>query len=409
MSVELLETRSNSAGEPTAYAAGRRRVMHVLPIGHLGGGPETVRLIAQYLNRDRFEVCVVGPPSPILDRMAQISNLKRFALSFPTVPSLSTVKQLAKLIRQEHVDILHTHLFHGDLYGFLATRLAPVPLLVSTIQGVNFFWETERFPRRAAWWFLAYAYRVIYHWFDGMVACSQATKRAVCSRPGLKVNPTRVRVIHNTIDVEQTRLDSAQTTRILATSESDGPKPDKRIVTVANFDPVKGHRLLLEAIRRLHRELSCQWLLIGDGPERGALEAQARDMGLAQTVHFLGYRDDVPALVRGSDLFVFPSLWDGLGMAVLEAMALGVPVVACAAGGVPEIIADEENGVLVKPGDPEALIHAIRRVLSNPSFAARLIRRAQETVQEHFDARTMVRAYESWYDDLIAASVPCAP
>lgn len=124
-------------------------------------------------------------------------------------------------------------------------------------------------------------------------------------------------------------------------------------------------------------------------------------MGLTDTVRFLGYRDDVPALLRGSDLFVLPSLWEPFGIAAVEAMALGVPVVACASGGVPEIITDGENGVLVPPGDPAALAAGIRRVLSDPFLVVRMIAKARKTAKSRFDAREMASAYERWYEELL--------
>lgn len=385
--------------------SGRRiRVMHVLPNGDLGGGQETVRHLARHLDPERFEVSVVCPDSPMMQRLASIPWVRRFSLQFPTIPGLRTVRRLAPLIRTERVDILHTHLFHGDLYGFLATRLVPVPVLVSTVQGINFFWEMEAFPRRARWWISSRFYRGIYRAFDGIVACSAAVRDAICSRPGLKVHRERVRVIHNSIDVHETLEAAEKLARPTGFSPGSRTSPPKRLITVANFAPFKGHRVLLEALQQLSSEVLFEVLLVGDGPERPALEAMVKSLGLADRVRFLGYRDDVPALLRQCDIFVLPSLWEPFGIAVLEAMTFGVPVVACAAGGIPEIITDGETGTLVAPQDPTALAAGIRRALSDSFFPTQMIPRARKLVESQFDARGMAARYAGWYEELIAST-----
>ncbi len=374
--------------------------MFIVSSGSLGGGEATVRLLALHLDKNHFDLTVVCPASPLFRRLGGIPGVKRIAFSFPKIPTLKTVKRLAKLIRRENPQIVHTHLFHGDLYGYFATRLAPVPHLVSTIQGINFLWETEHGARRIRWKAVSGFYRSLYRSFDGLAACSQAVKKAVCSRPGLKIDPAKVRVIHNSVDVAEVR---AQVNG--SPNGANGPEQKtaarKRIVTVANFVPFKGHSVLLEAIKELQPDLPLECLLVGEGPERKHLEKKSRALGLSEQIRFLGARNDAPALVNGSDLFVFPSLWEPFGIAVLEAMTLGVPVVACSSGGIPEIILNGKNGLLVPPGNPSALAGGIKKILLNPSFGRQLTPAAKQTVQNHFDAKTMAVSYERWYAELI--------
>lgn len=376
------------------------RVMYVVSAGYPGGGLHSVAWLARSLDRSRYEVSLVCPDSPTTERLASAAGIRRHPLEFSLCPRPGTIRRLARLINTEQVDILHTHLLLGDLYGALAMRLVRVPLLVSTIQGVNFFWEMEPWTRKAGGWVASRVYRGIYRAFDGIVAPSEAVKEAVCSRPGIRVMRDRVRMIHHGIDVAQLRHASQQP--LDRDAWSAAAPADPRIVTVANFDPFKGHRVLLEALRRLRRDLPVQCLLIGEGPARPALEARSQAMGLGDTVRFLGCRDDVPAILRGADLFVFPSLWEPLGIAVLEAMALAKPVIACAAGGIPEIITDGDNGLLTPPGNPEALAEAIKRLLTDRPLAAALSRRGQETVERRFDVRQMASAHEQWYEALLA-------
>lgn len=384
-------------------AGGRRRLLLVLSNGDLGGAQEIVVLLARFLDQNRYEVSVVCPDSPSMERLSEIPGIKRFVMPFPTLPSIATANHLASIIRSEHIQIIHTHLFHGDFYGWMATRLAPVPVLASTIQGVNFFWELDPFPRRLTSWLFSKGYRGIYRSFDGIAACSEAVKQAIASRPGLRVWPQRVRVIHNSVDVEQLRVSAGGSQG--DTMESDRRKTQntgERIVTVvANFAPFKGHTVFLEAVRRLLPEVPVRCLLVGDGPNRRRVERKARSLGLTGVVEFLGYRRDVPRLLRTSDLVVLPSIWEPFGLAVVEAMVLGVPVVACGSGGTPEILIDGRTGLLAPPGDPEALANRMKRVLMDSELASRLTDQARVWAESRFNAQGMVSAYQQWYEELI--------
>jgi len=378
--------------------ARRLQVMLVLPIGHLGGGPETVRLIAKHLDRQRFDVSVVCPDSPMMEKMSEIANLKRFSLQFPSVPSLASISRLARIFKQEQPDIVHSQLFHGDLYSWLASRKQPVPILATTLQGINFHWEMERGLRRFFGRFFSSSYRTLYRDFNGIAACSEAVRQAVASRPGVVVPSERIHVIHNTIDLHQTRLPTAEPVDAKRTAGVH------RLITVANFDPVKGHGVLIEALRLLPKDLRWECVLIGDGPRRNNIARCVSTLGLSGRVRFLGFRNDVSAWIRSSDCFVFPSRWDGLGMAVLEAMALGVPVVASATGGIPEIIQQGITGLLVPPEDPSALSLGIRRVLNDEMLTGQLAAAAKADVEKH-DVTNMSQAYALWYEALATGKI----
>ncbi len=378
--------------------AEKKHLLLAISNGDLGGGQETVRLLAQHLDPSRFQVSVACPDSPLLKAVSAIPGVRCFPMDFPTIPNPFHVNRLVKILQEEKVDILHTHLFHGDLYGFLANRRARVPALVSTIQGINFFWENADPQRRLRWRATSSIYRTIYRPFHRIAVCSEAVKQAICSRPGSKIDPGKVRVIYNSIDFPQlqTRADQELIKEVWPIA-SNGHSAPKRIITVANFAPFKGHRVLIEAMRQLASTCDLQCLLVGEGPERRRLEAKTRAAGLSNRIRFLGWRQDVPALLRTSDLFVLPSLWEPFGIAMLEAMSLNIPVVACSAGGIPEIITHGENGFLTPPGDAPALAAGIRYVLENPAVAAEWQTKAAQTVKERFDARTMALAYEQFY------------
>ncbi len=149
------------------------------------------------------------------------------------------------------------------------------------------------------------------------------------------------------------------------------------MLTPARLDAQKGHPTLLEAIAELPDAL---FLFAGDGPERAALEARAAELGVAERVLFLGRREDVPQLLAACDVFALPSLYEGSSLAVLEAMAAGIPIVSSAIGGTEELIEDGRSGLLVPPGDAPALAAALRRALADPELRSELAARARERV-----------------------------
>lgn len=371
----------------------RLRLLLVISSGQVGGGELTFRHLVEYLDLERFEVCIAGPAWPAVERVASRRGIRSVRLTLPCSVHWASVKRMARLFDEARPDIVHSHLLLSDMYAAAASRIVKPPLLLSTVQGLNYLWWLEpRSLRRLRYWLLARLYRGVYAPFDAVVTCSGALRSAICTGPGLRVNPAKASVIFNSIDVRQ--LTAAPPSPARAT---DGVR---RIVTVANFAPVKGHAVLLRALARLGGDPPIRCLLVGDGPSRPAIEALARELGVADRVEFLGQREDLAAIVRSADLFVFPSLWEGLGIALLEAMALEVPVVACARGGVLEVVQDGVTGILVAAGDPRALAEGIRRGLTDHDLRRRVVPAARARVEAMFDAPGMVAAYERWYESL---------
>jgi glycosyltransferase involved in cell wall biosynthesis len=161
---------------------------------------------------------------------------------------------------------------------------------------------------------------------------------------------------------------------------------------------VKGHTCLIAAACTVCRDVpDAIFLLIGDGKERPKLEQQVREAGLEENFLFLGCRNDVPDLLAACDLSVLPSESEGLPNAILEAMAAGVPVVATCVGGIPEIIENGQNGLLVPPQNPQALAEAILRILRDSNLAMRLACAGQERTRAHFSFDRVVRELQQLY------------
>ena len=204
--------------------------------------------------------------------------------------------------------------------------------------------------------------------------------------------PHRIRAIPNGVDVPPD--DPAARGRIRA-ELGLGTAPT--LIATSRLHPMKGHTHLLDALATLRAHFPDLRLVIaGDGVERPNLEAQARRLGIADAVAFTGHRADVPDLLRAADLFVLPSLREGMPNTALEAMAVGLPAVAAAVDGVPEVVADGETGLLVSPGDPQHLHDTLGRLLTEPELAGSLGRAARRRVRDHFTPPPKLAATEAW-------------
>jgi glycosyltransferase involved in cell wall biosynthesis len=168
---------------------------------------------------------------------------------------------------------------------------------------------------------------------------------------------------------------------------------------VARLEPRKGQRYLIEAAAQVPE---ATFVFIGDGPDRAALEAQARAQGVADRVLFLGYREDIPDVLACCNLLVLPSFAEGMPLSILEAMAAGKPVIASAIGGTDEAVVHGETGLLVPPAKPSALAKAIQTVLSDPDLARRLGAAGRERAYQKFSAETMVGNVSRAYEEILS-------
>jgi glycosyltransferase involved in cell wall biosynthesis len=224
---------------------------------------------------------------------------------------------------------------------------------------------------------------------DGVVAISQPIVQLLVDAG---VDGKKIRLIHSGVDVA--RFDAGGA----AASGERTPV----IGTVAVLQERKGHRFLLEAVARLNdRGVKLRCLLAGEGPERKSLEETAARLGLEHEFCFLGFVADTPAFLAGIDIFVLPSLYEGLGVAALEAMAARKAVIASRVGGLAEVITDGVTGFLVPPRDSVALSETIARLIADPSLARAVGRRAAAHVREHFTLERMAARNEAYYYELL--------
>lgn len=292
------------------------------------------------------------------------------------------VLRLARWFRQQQVDVVHTHLFSADSYGRVAARVAGVRAVFSTAHNTV---VCEGAARRAI-------HRALSWISTRVIACSGEVGRVMREQDHLR--SSRLVVISNGINID--RVAGARPDGVRA--EFAVPDDSLLMGVIGRLHPAKGHTDLFAAMVRLREAgLRPTCLVIGSGDSRSQLEEECKQLRLADQVIFTGQRSDVPRLLAALDVLAMPSRWEGLPIALLEAMAMSRPIVATRVSGIPEVIQHEDNGLLVSAANPPELAAALTRLLTDPSLRDRLGRRALETVRERFDVAHTARAYEALY------------
>ncbi len=315
------------------------------------------------------------------------------ALQRAVSPSADTAAfvGLYQKIRRTRPDLVHTHISKAGVLGRLAARLAGVPVVVHTYHGQVEELEGASLKSRL----LRGGEKLAARRTDALIAVSGETAAGL-EALGLGASH-QYRVIRNGIDLEYFTPDLDAAPAVVPGSPLLG--------AIASLTPEKGLDLLLGALGSLApRYPQLGLCVVGDGPLRGELEAQARGLGLEARVHFAGNVADVRPYLQAFDLLVVPSRREGQGRVLMEAMAMGRPVVAARVGGIPELVHHGHNGWLVPPEDPAALGQAIAALLDDAGLRTALAQEGRRGAEREFGLEQMVTQVEQLYLELSAGS-----
>lgn len=336
--------------------------------------------LARELQVRGHDVLAVGPRGGegwLTGRFAAL-GIERVLLELRGPSGLGMASPMAKLLRERRVEVLHSHEFGMAICGAVAARLADCPHVITMHGGPYYSLKVRR----------RLALRAACATGSRLVAVSDALRKSVAD--ALWLRPEAVAVVYNGSAPRAGRRD--------ATREALGIAPDQILVlAVGNLRPVKGHAFLVQALAALDGRAPVAVAIVGSGSEEPALRALAHGSGVEDRLHLLGYRSDVPDLLAAADVFVMPSLSEGMPMAMIEAMLAGKPIVASNVGGIPELIDTTEVGLLVPPRDVEALAHGLARVIHDASLREGLGEAARARALEHFSASAMAERYLELY------------
>lgn len=364
-----------------------RTVVHYTDTAGFGGAEQGLLTLLEGLDRSRWSPVLVHHAypgvEPLLEKARQLDVRTRRVDSLPQSFDWKWVRNFGALLRSERATVFHAHLVWpvACSYGLIAASLYRVPGILATQQ---LFAPIETAHDRRL-------QKIVSLGVHRYIAVSEALAKEL--RP-LVLRPRRVVVVRNSVAPAAFRGAAPAELRRSLTRNGEA-----LVLTLARLDPQKGLPYLLEAAKSLPK---ATFAIAGDGRDRKALEDQARSLGLEGRVRFLGYRDDIPDLLAACDLFVLPSLFEGLPISVLEAMAAGKPVVATRIGGTDEAVENGVTGFLVPPRDPAALADAVSRVLSDPAAGRRMGEAGRVRALGEFSAQAMVSKTTALYEELVS-------
>lgn len=363
------------------------KVLQLLVHLPVGGAERMVAAIATSLDPEIFQVQVatIGPPGPMGEDLAREGRpVISLGLDIRRTPAWRILRAVRALLRELQPDILHTHLYHPNLYGRLASLGLGLKGVVSTVHNL---YKRVKFHR-------CLLNRLLARVSDYVVVFSPQVRLDVLCYDA--VPPGRIRVVSPGVPIKNLRVqESAAEAR-----ERLGIK-GFCLGTVSRLEEQKGLEFLLAALGLIRPGIpDLTWLIVGDGVRRASLERLVRDLGLEDIVRFLGTRRDVPLILRGLDLYVQPSLWEGIPLTLLEAMGAGAPAISTLVGRAPEVIQDGENGRLVPPGDAAALAAAIMEAYQHPEWRRQWAEQGERTIREKYSLEHMVGQFADIYLEL---------
>ena len=361
------------------------KVFHVLAGGPWGGGAVVVRSVAQRLIQEGCQVWVLCLSDEVSRRFAEIGakvvTCRHWRREINPLDSLAFY-DLFKLCRKEKFDIVHTHTSKGGFLGRIAARLAGVPIVVHTVHGFSF---NEFTPRKKTAFYVRLE-KIASHFCDTMITVTEQ-HRLMAIEKGIS-KPGKIVTIHNGIELK--KFEDIVEDRSIRKGLGL-PKEAILIGTVGRLAHEKGQEYLVNAIPNVvSRYPQAHFVFIGDGPQERDLKDITVELGVSEHCRFLGFRHDVPELLKCVDIFVQPSPREGLSITLLEAMAAKKPVIAANISGNQEVIDNNINGILCQPMDSTALAEALINLLGNQDRRALLGRNAREEVEQRFSEQMML-------------------
>jgi glycosyltransferase involved in cell wall biosynthesis len=367
-------------------------ILHLIESSE-GGGAETVVLSLAKALRNKGNNCVIGLlQTGWLNDQVKEAGFDTIIIEQKRSYDLGCLWRLATLVRKFKIDLIHAHEFMMNTYGTMTGFLKGIPV-VTTIHGKNYYGEKTR--RKIAYRFVSRLSRMVAVSDD--LACFLAEE--------IGISKDRINTIYNGIDCERYNGNVSSGIALTVRESLSIPAQSPVVATVGMLFPVKDHLTLLRAAVKVTRRFpDVIFVICGDGELKDRLRKAANDLRIADNVRLAGFRDDIPGLLRITDVYVCSSLSEGLSLSILEAMAAGKPVVASNVGGNPEVVVHGKTGFLVPPQDPETLASKIILLLQNKLLSQQFGAEGQLRVHEKFSRERMVDTYQRLYQKALGTN-----
>ena len=371
-----------------------KKVMHLIATNFYGGPEKQIVEHLKRLNNGRYQGTLAsflegGDPNETLEQ-AEIARLRKFGIPMSSRFDIRALWNLIQVLRHEKIDLLCTHGYKSTVMGWWAGRRVGIPV-VAFSRGytaenpkVAFYeWLDRRFLKRV----------------NGIIFVSEGQRKRLES---FGIRGRRSWVVRNAVAADSSRNPLSGDLRKEVFERLGIPSGVEMVVSAGRLSPEKGHQFLVEAIGMLQGSSNkTHFVFCGEGPCQKELETRSKELGISEICHFVGFRRDLKEIFQAMDLMVLPSLTEGLPNVILEVFACGKPVVATEVGGVPEIVEDGVNGILVPPGRSKLLAEAIKNFLATPEKRRMMGEAGYQKVKSEFTFESQTKKLESIYLEVL--------
>ncbi len=363
-------------------------------IGHpddFGGGPRVFLQIMEGIPKNEFNIFSCCPFNQSQEERLKVIGVRSINADLDNNPFISILK-LSKIIRSKSIHLVHSQGPRADFYARIASRIANVPVINTVAVVVDNY--DVMFLKKILYMLCD---RLTQRFVNKFIVVSQSLQEFLIKEHGIA--PDKVTNIYNGIELDQYKPNFGPSDNF---RKEFLAREDELVVgSVGRLTYEKGHEFLLRSMPKVLESFPrTKFVLVGDGQLKLKLENLAKELEISQTCMFLGFRDDIPQVLSSFDVFVLPSIMEGHPIAILEAMAMAKPIVASDINGIREQIENRRTGLLVPPGDPQALAKAINQMLKDRNKARKMGIEARKRVDEMYDIKHQVALHEEVYKEI---------
>ncbi len=372
------------------------KILHLISTFKIKTDTKWLMRLLPAIDKDKYQL-IVGAfydDGPVREKFERL-DIETFLLGYPRTYDMRVLYPLIKKIRQLQPNIIHTHLLRADLFGGLAGRITHTPVVSTIYAQGKYFRANKRLLDPLI-------DKITYQLPNHFIAVCKSIREDLITR--LHIPPEKITVIHTGIDIPRTdarQLDDIR--RKYAISEGE-----KIILVPARLSYEKGIESFLYVVKILtERGTSARFMIAGDGPMKNELQALADELGIADRVEFLGFVEQIEALIKLAYAVVIPSYSEGLPNVALETFSAGTPLIASSVGGLIDLTEyNSEAVILVKPNDPPDLADKILQALNNPEQMRSMVSAARAIIDEFLSTEKVARKYESLYQTICRFTTP---
>ncbi len=356
-----------------------------------GGGPRVFLQIMEGISKNEFNIFSCCPFNQSQEERLKVIGVRSINADLNNNPFISILK-LSKIIRSKSIHLVHSQGPRADFYARIASRIANVPVINTVAVVVDNY--DVMFLKKILY---ILCDRLTQRFVNKFIVVSQSLQEFLIKEHGIA--PDKVTKIYNGIELDQYKPNLGPSDKFR--KEFLARKDELVVGSVGRITYEKGHEFLLKSVPKVLESFPrTKFVLVGDGQLKLKLESLARELEISQTCMFLGFRDDIPQVLSSFDVFVLPSIMEGHPIAILEAMAMAKPIVASDINGIREQIENRRTGLLVPPGDPQALAKAINQMLKDRNKARKMGIEARKRVDEMYDIKRQVALHEEVYKEI---------